>query len=958
MRLMVLLAFAARGARALRSGGGARARLPSLRSPRPSLGPRRTSTLDQPAVRPFLGAGEALPSKYDFSTEGSLYAWWEARGLFEPSDAEHPRGAYTCPMPPPNVTGRLHLGHAMFVALQDILARFHRARGRPTLWLPGTDHAGIATQLLVERALASEGSPTRTELGRDKFLERVWRWKDENGGAITSQMRRLGASADWSREKFTLDDDMSRAVTEAFVRLHEKGLVYRGSRMVNWSPNLGTAVSDLEVEFEEREGLLYYFKYGVAGSDDFLPVATSRPETILGDTAVCVNPADDRYAHLVGEECVVPMSGGRTVPILADDYVDIEFGTGALKVTPGHDANDYEIGLRQDLPVINILNGDGTLNDNGGAYAGLDRFACRKQIWADMDEAGLVIKTEKYASRVPISQRGGEVIEPLVSTQWFVNTTVMGARGVDAVRNGDIKIVPKRFEKEWYNWLENIQDWCVSRQLWWGHQIPVWYAAGHDGYFCARSEDDARDQARAAGVDDATALARDPDVLDTWFSSGLWPFATVGWPDETPDFSKFYPATCLETGYDILFFWVARMVMMGLEFTGESPFEVIYMHGLVRDKNNEKMSKTKGNVVDPLDVVDEFGADALRFSLVTGVTPGQDVPLSMDKVKENRNFCNKIWNAARFLEPKLAGATPSDGPVEAAELAAMPVFERYIVSKAHECAEASAAALEDYAIGDAGRRAYEFFYNEFADWYVEVSKTRSGEDVEVSQRALAYAFEVCLKLIHPFMPHVTEFLWQKLYNGAGDETAALMAAPYPALEGAALASDEDAVRLMESWKGLVRALRNIRAEYGIEPAVKTGPTIVCEDAALADLITSELKALALLSKVDPDRVAVVAAKADATIDADAVQLVVADGLEVYLPQADLAKDVAKELDRLGRQAEKLAKDIAGLEGRLKNPGFADKAPPKVVDETRAQLAEKVEQKATLDASIADLEASK
>ncbi|KAH8047041.1 hypothetical protein JL721_12253 [Aureococcus anophagefferens] len=906
---MVLLAFAARGARALRSGGGARARLPSLRSPRPSLGPRRTSTLDQPAVRPFLGAGEALPSKYDFSTEGSLYAWWEAQGLFEPSDAEHPRGAYTCPMPPPNVTGRLHLGHAMFVALQDILARFHRARGRPTLWLPGTDHAGIATQLLVERALASEGSPSRTELGRDKFLERVWRWKDENGGAITSQMRRLGASADWSREKFTLDDDMSRAVTEAFVRLHEKGLVYRGSRMVNWSPNLGTA-------------------YGVAGSDDFLPVATSRPETILGDTAVCVNPADDRYAHLVGKECVVPMSGGRRVPILADDYVDIEFGTGALKVTPGHDANDYEIGLRQDLPVINILNGDGTLNDNGGAYAGLDRFACRKRIWADMDEAGLVIKTEKYASRVPISQRGGEVIEPLVSTQWFVNTTVMGARGVDAVRNGDIKIVPKRFEKEWYNWLENIQDWCVSRQLWWGHQIPVWYAAGHDGYF-ARGPRATRAQARAAGVDDGTALTRDPDVLDTWFSSGLWPFATVGWPDATPDFSKFYPATCLETGYDILFFWVARMVMMGLEFTGESPFEVIYMHGLVRDKNNEKMSKTKGNVVDPLDVVDEFGADALRFSLVTGVTPGQDVPLSMDKVKENRNFCNKIWSAARFLEPKLAGATPSDGPIQAAELAAMPVFERYI-----------------------------FFYNEFADWYVEVSKTRSGDDAEASQRALAYAFEVCLKLIHPFMPHVTEFLWQKLYNGAGDERAALMAAPYPALEGAALAFDESAVRLMESWKGLVRALRNIRAEYGIEPAVKTGPTIVCEDAALADLITSELKALALLSKVDPDRVAVVAAKADANIDADAVQLVVADGLEVYLPQADLAKDVAKELDRLGRQAEKLAKDIAGLEGRLKNPGFADKAPPKVVDETRAQLAEKVEQKATLDASIADLEASK
>jgi valyl-tRNA synthetase len=593
----------------------------------------------------------------------------------------------------------------------------------------------------------------------------------------------------------------------------------------------------------------------------------------------------------------------------------------------------------------------GALNENGGDYAGMDRFKCRKQLWKDMEEAGLVLKTEPHVSRVPISQRGGEVVEPLVSTQWFVKMDNMASRGVDAVRQGDIQIVPKRFEKEWYNWLENIQDWCVSRQLWWGHQIPVYYAEGYDGYFCARSEEDARKQATEAGVATTTPLTRDSDVLDTWFSSGLWPFATVGWPENTPDFKKFYPATCLETGYDILFFWVARMVMMGLEFTDEVPFNTIYMHGLVRDEKNEKMSKTKGNVVDPLDVVDEYGADALRFSLVTGVTPGQDVPLSMERVKVNRNFCNKLWNAARFLEPKMVS---SGGVIDEKELSEMPLFERYIVSEAHACAEASASALEDYSIGDAGTRAYRFFYDEFADWYVEVSKTRSEEDQAASQRALSYSFEVCLKLLHPFVPHVTEYLWQKLFNSAGDDRA-LMTEAYPSIEGNTLAQDAEAVALFNDWKELVRAMRNIRAEYNIEPAIKTGPTIICSDDALADVIRRETKALALLAKVDPDRVTVVKTKADAVIEDDAVQLVVSDGLEVFLPQQDLAKDVKKELDRLSTQLKKLVKDIGGLEGRLGNPGFADKAPADVVAATRASLEEKLEQKATLDASIAELE---
>ena len=600
---------------------------------------------------------------------------------------------------------------------------------------------------------------------------------------------------------------------------------------------------------------------------------------------------------------------------------------------------------------INILNLDGTLNENAGPFQGLDRFEGRKAVEIELAHRGLARGAKKHMMTLPRSHRSGTIVEPMISTQWFVKMDNMASRGVDAVRQGDIQIVPKRFEKEWYNWLENIQDWCVSRQLWWGHQIPVYYAEGHDGYFCARSEEDARQQATEAGVATTTPLTRDSDVLDTWFSSGLWPFATVGWPDETPDFKQFYPATCLETGYDILFFWVARMVMMGLEFTDKVPFDTIYMHGLVRDEKNEKMSKTKGNVVDPLDVVDEYGADALRFSLVTGVTPGQDVPLSMERVKVNRNFCNKLWNAARFLEPKMV---TSGGVIDEKELSEMPLFERYIISEAHACAEASASALEDYSIGDAGTRAYRFFYDEFADWYVEVSKTRSAEDQAASQRALSYSFEVCLKLLHPFVPHVTEYLWQKLFNSAGDDKA-LMTEAYPSIEGNTLAQDADAVALFNDWKELVRAMRNIRAEYNIEPAIKTGPTIICSDDALADVIRRETKALALLAKVDPERVTVVKSKADADVEDDAVQLVVSDGLEVFLPQQDLAKDVKKELDRLSTQLKKLVKDIGGLEGRLGNPGFADKAPADVVEATRAQLAEKLEQKATLDASISELE---
>jgi valyl-tRNA synthetase len=539
------------------------------------------------------------------------------------------------------VTGELHLGHAMFVSVEDLMIRYHRMKGIPTLWVPGTDHAGIATQLMVERELLRTEEVTREELGREKFLKRTWDWKKKYGGIITTQIRRLGASCDWDRERFTLDDGLSRAVREAFVHLYEKGLIYRGPRLINWSPGLKTAVSDLEVEYSEEEAKLYHFKYMLKDSDEFIPVATIRPETILGDTAVAVHPEDERYKKFIGKTAIVPILG-REIPVIADEYVSMEFGTGALKITPGHDPNDYAIAHKHDLPMISMLDKEAKVNENGGKYQGLDRFEARKQLWADMKEAGLVIKEEKYMTTIPRSQRGGEIVEPMISEQWFVKIESLAQAGLDSVKDGRIKIVPERFEKTYFNWLENIKDWCISRQLWWGHRIPVWYCP--DGHMTCTREDPT--QCATCGSKD---IHQDEDVLDTWFSSGLWPFSTLGWPEQTPDLKYFYPTSYMETGYDILFFWVARMIMMGLEFTGEAPFHTVYLHGLVRDEHGRKMSKTYGNVIDPLIVMDQFGTDALRFTLLVGSTPGNDMNLSVKKVEANRNFANKLWNAGRFV---------------------------------------------------------------------------------------------------------------------------------------------------------------------------------------------------------------------------------------------------------------------------------------------------------------------
>eukprot|EP00887_Chlorella_sp_A99_P007370 scaffold2.g7370.t1 len=992
------------------------------------------------AAQPGAAQRSELPKNFDpADSEERLYQWWESAGYFAP-DPDAAGEPFVMSMPPPNVTGKLHMGHAMFATLQDIMARYQRMRGRPTLWLPGTDHAGIATQMVVEKQLAAEGKDRRS-LGREAFEAQVWAWKAQYGGFITQQLRRLGASCDWGRERFTLDAGLSEAVAEAFVRLHDRGLIYRGAYLVNWSPGLQTAVSDLEVEYSEEPGTMYYFKYPVTDSEEYLPVATTRPETILGDTAVAVHPEDPRYAHLVGREVVVPQSGGRRIPVLADAYVDREFGTGALKITPGHDPNDYELGRRFSLPTINIMADDGTLNAAAGPYAGLDRFAARKALWADMKAAGLVLKEEPHTLRVPRSQRGGEVVEPLVREQWFVRMDALAKPALEAVANGDIRIVPERFEKVYNHWLENIKDWCISRQLWWGHRIPVWYvvaapnappaaaAAGEDSasasasgaalphgqrYVVARSEAEAYAKARAA-YGEGVVLEQESDVLDTWFSSGLWPFSTLGWPQQTADLERFYPTAVMETGHDILFFWVARMAMMGLEFTGKPPFHTVYLHGLVRDDKGRKMSKSLGNVVDPVEVIAQYGADALRWTLATGTAPGQDLNLSLDRLTSARNFTNKLWQAGKFLLFNLAQA---DG-AEWARLAAadfsvpaafdgLPLAERWVLSELHATAAAITAAQERYDFGEAGRLLYDFVWSGFADWYIEAAKARLyGEDAAAAAQTravLAYAYETILRLAHPFMPFITEELWQAVPHGG----PALIAAPWPgglapaAGGGAAAAQqqqrrpeqregqqqreqleeqrrhvDVQAVEQFEVLQAAVRAVRNARAEYGVEPGRRVAATLRVASPELRAALQGEAAALALLAKLDPETLQLLSPEEAAHLSGakGQIELVVCQGVEALLPLAGLF-DAAKETERLAKQASaglqqrslgraratarslrhacraKVEKELAALDGRLGNASFVDRAPQKVVDEVRAQAEEMRQQLAMIDDKLA------
>jgi valyl-tRNA synthetase len=882
---------------------------------------------------------QELPKAYDFkSTEPRIYEMWERGGYFKPWNDPNKPGfdpsiePFVISIPPPNVTGELHLGHAMFVSMEDLMVRYHRMKGIPTLWVPGTDHAGIATQLMVERDLLKNEEVTREELGREEFVKRTWEWKKKYGGIITTQIRRLGASPDWDRERFTLDEGLSRAVREAFVRLYEKGLIYRGPRLINWSPGLKTAVSDLEVEYSEEEATLYYFKYMLApaggGSPDpssFIPVATIRPETILGDTAVAVHPDDERYKKFVGRKVTVPILG-REIPVIADEYVSMEFGTGALKITPGHDPNDYAIAQRHNLPIISVLDTAAQINENGGPYKGQDRFDARKNLWADMRKAGLVIKTQPYRTTIPRSQRGGEIVEPMISTQWFVTIEPLAKAALEAVRDGRIKIVPERFEKVYFNWLENIKDWCISRQLWWGHRIPVWYCP--DGHMTTGRQDPT--QCAACG---STDIHQDEDVLDTWFSSGLWPFSTLGWPEETPDLKYFYPTSYMETGYDILFFWVARMIMMGLEFTGEAPFHTVYLHGLIRDEHGRKMSKTYGNVIDPLIVMDELGTDALRFTLLVGSTPGNDTSLSVKKVEANRNFANKIWNVGRFVINAI-GSQQSVG-----DLGDYTLADSWIWARLQQLVRDVERLFQTFQYGEAGRQIYEFLWSDFADWYVEIAKhelAEGGSRAARSADTLARVFDTTLRLLHPFTPFVTEEVWGHLRSAilrsplsrlAADWPEALIVAKWPEPrdpEG----WEEEALQNFGKIQDLVRSIRNARAEKNVKPSKRLGAVIV--DQANADLYRIYLPTISALSSTDLEQTFVYDTEYKPS---EVVTALVVGSTDVYLSGLESSQEdrerLEKELKEAESQIQRLEKLLAG--------DFADKAPAHLVAKEREKL---------------------
>ena len=872
-----------------------------------------------------------MPKSYDFSTvEARLYAWWEENGWFKPEARPNSAEPYTIAIPPPNVTGELHMGHAMFVSMEDLMIRRARMQGKAALWVPGTDHAGIATQLQVEKHLLATWGKTRQEIGRTEFLAQTWAWKEKFNNRITTQFRSLGASADWERNRFTLDAGLSEAVLEAFVRFDRMGLIYRGERLVNWSPGLQTAVSDLEVEYSEEQGSLYFFRYPLE-EGGYLPVSTTRPETILGDTAVAVHPEDARYRHLIGKTALVPILN-RPIPIIGDEYVDPSFGTGALKITPAHDPNDYAIAKRHALPLLNILNKDATLNANAGHYEGLDRFVCRQKLWQDMAEAGLTDKIQPHTLNVPRSQRGGEIIEPMISNQWFLKVEAMAKLALEAVRNGKITIVPDRFVKVWEHWLTDIQDWCISRQLWWGHRIPVYYVNGDESrYLVAKTEEEAYRRARAQWGGDVQ-LRQDEDVLDTWFSSGLWPFSTLGWPHNSADLARFYPTTMMETGYDILFFWVARMAMMGLLLTNDVPFQTIYLHGLVRDEHGRKMSKSLGNVVDPLLVTAQFGTDALRFTLLTGSTPGQDMNLSVDKVESNRNFANKLWNVARFIIGRAEGVATHavDLPPTSADV--------WIMTRLRELLTTTNRLMDAHNYGEAGRQVYEFLWGDFADWYVEIAKSQMAEGGDRHRATLQLLVEVLdssLRLLHPYIPFVTEETWQQLRAvfaplalGPTFWPQALIIADWPAEQPISAEASQIAAEF-ERLRELVVAIRRTRNDNAVPPNKPIAAIIV--SAEKAHFAEQCRPMLAQLARLDPALLQI-AAQAPAPDNAITISL---GDYTCYLPLAGMV-DVSKERERLQKEVAELTPQISRLEGLL-GGSFAEKAPPAVVQKEREKL---------------------
>ncbi|MBP2649589.1 MAG: Valyl-tRNA synthetase [Firmicutes bacterium] len=860
--------------------------------------------------------GNNIPTVYDpQSEESKWYSFWEKQELFH-AEVDKAKTPFSIVIPPPNVTGQLHMGHALDNTLQDILIRTKRMQGFDTLWMPGCDHAGIATQIKVEEVLAKENGLSRYDLGRDKFIEKVWDWKHQYGNRITNQLKRLGASCDWQRERFTMDEGCSQAVREVFVSLYEKGLIYQGNRITNWCTRCNTALSDIEVEHEDTQGNLYHVRYPVEDSDgQFLTVATTRPETILGDTAVAVNPDDDRYKNLVGKYLTLPLVG-RRLPIIADDYVDQAFGTGAVKVTPAHDPNDFEMGLRHQLPQIVVINNDGTMAADTGRYAGMDRYECRKALVEELKEKGYLVKIEEHVHAVGHCQRCRTVVEPLVSKQWFVDMKPLAKPAIEAVESGRIKFVPERFTKIYLNWLDNIRDWCISRQIWWGHRIPAWYC---DCGEVIVSKTDVTCCPKCGG-----SVRQDPDVLDTWFSSALWPFSTMGWPKDTAELKQFYPTSVLVTGYDIIFFWVARMIFMGLEFQQDIPFSHVFIHGLVRDSEGRKMSKSLGNGIDPLEVIEKYGADTLRFTLITGNTPGNDMRFYWERVESSRNFANKIWNASRFVLMNLEGF---DSNTIAKKFT---LADRWILSRYAKTVAEVTANINAFELGEAARKLYEFIWNEYCDWYIETAKARlyNKEDSlnrSTAQYVLCHVLRGTLELLHPFMPFITETIWQHLPH----EGESIVRATWPAEQPELV--DESAEAEMTILMETIKAIRNMRAEVNVPPGRKSEVILQVSDEWYSTF-SANINYIKTLATSEAEVGPIVADKPENAMTA------VVSGVEIYLPLKGLI-DVEKETARLKKELASLDKELNRIFGKLANAGFVAKAPAEVIEKERAKERE-------------------
>ncbi len=856
---------------------------------------------------------ENLATKYNPKEfEDRIYNMWIEKNCFK-AEIDYSKESYTIVLPPPNITGQLHMGHALDQTLQDILIRWKRMQGFGALWLPGTDHASIATEVKVVEKIQREEGKTKEEIGREEFLKRAWEWKEEYGSRITEQMRKLGSSCDWSRERFTMDEGCNKAVTELFIRLYEKGYIYRGNRLINWCPDCKTSLSDAEVDHEEKQGFFWHIKYPVKDSDEFVEIATTRPETMLGDTAVAVHPEDERYEHLVGKTLILPVVN-REIPIIADDYVEMDFGTGAVKITPAHDPNDFEVGSRHNLPSLNVMNDDATMNENAGKYRGMDRYECRKELVKDLEEEGYLVKKKEHSHNVGACYRCNTVVEPLLSDQWFVKMEELARPAIEAANEKDLEFIPERFAKTYLRWLENIRDWCISRQLWWGHRIPAYYCDDCGEIIVTKEKVENCKKCHSSSV------KQDEDVLDTWFSSALWPFSTLGWPEETEDLKYFYPTNVLVTAYDIIFFWVVRMVFSALELMGEVPFEHVFIHGLLRDSQGRKMSKSLGNGVDPLEIINEYGADALRFMLTTGNSPGNDIRFYMERVESSRNFANKLWNASRFVlmninEEELA----EEFKIE------LTLSDEWILSRLNTVIDQVTVNLEKFELGIAAQKLYDFIWSEYCDWYIELVKPRLyGQDFNskrTAQTVLLEVLESLLKLLHPFMPYITEEIWGHLPNSKG----CIIVSQWPkTLEEKIKPLEEKKIELIMD---AIKNIRNIRAEMNVVPSRKA-KVIVVANKDVFNIIEENKDYLITLANAS--EVTVQEDKKD--VPAEVVSAGI-DGAEIFIPLDELV-DFEKELERLEKEKSKLQKELDRVNKKLSNQGFISKAPEKLIEEEK------------------------